>query len=124
MIGGLVDHNHHKGLCYDMALEKGLGHAQLPIGDFMKLTTRMVLTVNQVFEIIIFYTQSKDWGDAFNKVMPQRKITPKVKRRGKDKLVLDGQEKKDDVEDGESCKGVDDSDDDDDNDLENMTKGS
>lgn len=114
VIGGLVDHNHHKGLCYNMALEKGLGHAQLPIGDFMKLATRTVLTVNQVYEIILFYTQSKDWRDAFNKVMPQRKITPKVRKRSKNRGVQDEEEKKDDVEELDSCKDISNSDDDDD----------
>ncbi|XP_031569865.1 tRNA methyltransferase 10 homolog A-like [Actinia tenebrosa] len=116
VIGGLVDHNHHKGLCYNMALERGLGHAQLPIGDFMKLSTRTVLTVNQVFEIILFYTESKDWQDAFNKVMPQRKITPKVKRKGKNRGVHVEQENNDDVKEEESCKGVDNSNDEDDED--------
>lgn len=53
------------------------------------MTTRTVMTVNQVYEIIMYYMESKDWQDAFTKVMPQRKITPKVRRRGKHKVEND-----------------------------------
>lgn len=94
VIGGLVDHNHHKGLCYNLAVAKGLGHAQLPIGDYFKMTTRTVMTVNQVYEIIMHYMESKDWQDAFVKVMPQRKITPKVKRHRYKNKDNNGTEKK------------------------------
>lgn len=100
IIGGLVDHNHHKGLCYNLAVAKGLCHAQLPIGEYFKMTTRTVMTVNQVYEIIMYYLESKDWRDAFMKVMPQRKITPKVKRKKcKNKDQNGDAEKKDDSND-------------------------
>ncbi|KAK0426317.1 hypothetical protein QR680_009643 [Steinernema hermaphroditum] len=73
VIGGIVDHNAHKGLSYRIAQEKGFGHARLPISEFIKLTTRKVLTINHVFEILLRYTQSKDWKDAFLTVIPARK---------------------------------------------------
>jgi hypothetical protein len=34
-------------MCLDVAKQRGVGHAQLPISDYMELKTRQVLTVNQ-----------------------------------------------------------------------------
>lgn len=73
IIGGLVDHNHHKSLCYNLALNNKIKHAQLPIGQYMHMKTRQVLTVNQVFDIIAKYTQNKNWKEAFLSVLPKRK---------------------------------------------------
>lgn len=42
VIGGLVDHNSHKGLCYNLAVRKGYGHARLPIDEFVEMKTRKV----------------------------------------------------------------------------------
>ncbi|KOB77747.1 RNA (Guanine-9-)-methyltransferase domain-containing protein 2 [Operophtera brumata] len=33
VIGGLVDHNQHKGLCHQIAVEQGIRHAQLPLDN-------------------------------------------------------------------------------------------
>ncbi|CAN2390370.1 tRNA (guanine(9)-N(1))-methyltransferase activity [Pristimantis euphronides] len=73
IIGGLVDHNHHKGITYKQALELGIKHAQLPLGSFVKMNTRKVLAVNHVFEIILSFLEKKDWKEAFFSVLPQRK---------------------------------------------------
>lgn len=42
VIGGLVDHNAHKGLCHSIAKTNGFSHARLPIDQFVQLNTRKV----------------------------------------------------------------------------------
>ncbi|KAL8206841.1 UNVERIFIED_CONTAM: hypothetical protein K2H54_031367 [Gekko kuhli] len=73
VIGGLVDHNHHKGITYKMAQELGITHAQLPLGVFLKMDGRKVLAVNHVFEIILAYLEKRVWEEAFFTVLPPRK---------------------------------------------------
>lgn len=49
ILGGIVDRNRYKKLCFDKAEAHGIQHAQLPIGQYMPdMPTRKVLTVNQV----------------------------------------------------------------------------
>lgn len=45
IIGGLVDHNHHKGLSLKRAEEKGLRTARLPLSEHISIKTRAVLTI-------------------------------------------------------------------------------
>jgi Trm5-related predicted tRNA methylase len=52
LIGGFVDHNHHKSHCYNLAVKYGIEHCRLPINKYMHMKSRPVLTVNQVFEIL------------------------------------------------------------------------
>eukprot|EP00054_Salpingoeca_dolichothecata_P011112 m.61828 g.61828 ORF g.61828 m.61828 type:complete len:357 (+) comp19306_c0_seq1:251-1321(+) len=74
IIGGLVDHNHEKGLCQRLALEKGIATARLPIDVYLDLATRHVLTVNHVFEIMLTYVNSRSWEQSFFEVIPKRKF--------------------------------------------------
>lgn len=46
VIGAIVDKNRYKGLCQKKAEEQGIQTAQLPIGQYMKLASRRILTVN------------------------------------------------------------------------------
>uniref|UniRef100_A0A183FG52 tRNA (guanine(9)-N(1))-methyltransferase n=1 Tax=Heligmosomoides polygyrus TaxID=6339 RepID=A0A183FG52_HELPZ len=73
VIGGLVDHNSHKGLCYEQAVKNGYRHARLPIDEFVEMKTRKVLTINHVFEILAHFSAHGDWEKAFFSVMPARK---------------------------------------------------
>lgn len=44
VIGGLVDHNHHKSFCHDRATEEGIRTARLPLNEHIIIKTRTVLT--------------------------------------------------------------------------------
>ena len=73
IIGGLVDRNRHKGICYKRALDHGMRTAKLPIGEYMEMTSRFVLATNHVAEIMLRWLEVGDWGQAFLKVVPKRK---------------------------------------------------
>merc|ERR1719334_838197 len=73
IIGGLVDHNSHKGLCHATASDLGVHHARLPIDEFIKLKTRKVLAVNHVYEILAAVSEGKGWQEAFLSIIPERK---------------------------------------------------
>ncbi|CAG8573998.1 22326_t:CDS:2, partial [Racocetra persica] len=72
VIGGIVDKNRHKNLCYDKAKEENIATAQLPIENCIKLTTRKVLAINH---------ECKDWQKAFLEVIPQRKFNDEGKKK-------------------------------------------
>ncbi len=73
VIGGLVDRNRHKGICYKRAVEKDVKTAKLPIGDYMDMKSRFILATNHVNEIMLKWLDMGDWGQAFSKVIPGRK---------------------------------------------------
>lgn len=73
IIGGLVDKNRHKAVCYKQATERGVRTAKLPIGDYIQMSSRSVLTTNHVMEIMLRWLETGDWGEAFMQVLPQRK---------------------------------------------------
>jgi hypothetical protein len=74
IIGGIVDRNRYKGLCLEKAKSQGIAHAKLPIGEYIKMASRQVLTTNHVVEIMLEWLETKDWKQAFLKVIPQRKM--------------------------------------------------
>ncbi|KDR84073.1 hypothetical protein GALMADRAFT_236718 [Galerina marginata CBS 339.88] len=75
IIGGICDHNRYKNLCLDKAKESGIRTARLPIGRYLaSLPTRKVLTVNQVFEILVKWVETKDWEESLYSVIPKRKF--------------------------------------------------
>ncbi|KAG8072211.1 hypothetical protein GUJ93_ZPchr0006g44933 [Zizania palustris] len=73
IIGGLVDRNRWKGITLKKAVDQGIQCAKLPIGNYLKMSSSQVLTVNQVFEIMLKFVETKDWKASFFHVIPQRK---------------------------------------------------
>ena len=75
IIGGLVDHNNHKGICYQQATGKGVSHARLPILESgIDMKTRHVLTIDHVFKIIAAVaSEGKSWKNALKETLPERK---------------------------------------------------
>ncbi|CAG9585527.1 unnamed protein product [Danaus chrysippus] len=73
IIGGLVDHNQHKGLCHKIAVEQGIRHGQLPLNKYVNMKTRKVLTIDHVFEIVLRVCEGVPWKDALLQVLPTRK---------------------------------------------------
>lgn len=63
VIGGLVDHNHHKSYCHNRATEDGIRTARLPLNEHIIIKTRTVLTsfhgLLQFFQILIHYIQTQ-----------------------------------------------------------------
>lgn len=73
IVGGLVDKNRHKGICYRTALKHNIKTAKLPIGEYMEMTSRKVLATNHVVEIMVRFLECGDWGESFMQVIPKRK---------------------------------------------------
>ncbi|EGX96680.1 tRNA m(1)G methyltransferase domain containing protein [Cordyceps militaris CM01] len=73
VVGGLVDKNREKGLCYRRARERGIRTARLPIGEYMVMQSRQVLATNHVVDIMLKWLEFEDWGKAFLSVIPKRK---------------------------------------------------
>ncbi|XP_016335125.1 tRNA methyltransferase 10 homolog A-like [Sinocyclocheilus anshuiensis] len=99
VIGGLVDHNHHKGITFGRAQELGIAHAQLPLGSFVQMNSHKVLAVNHVFEIILAFLEKRDWQEAFFTVLPQRKGAVPV---GQENKLGEGNDEEDSDEDSDT----------------------
>ncbi|KAJ2899664.1 tRNA (guanine(9)-N(1))-methyltransferase, partial [Coemansia aciculifera] len=74
VIGGLVDKNRYPRLTLDKAEAQGIQHAQLPIGLYVQMASRKVMTVNQIFEMLLRFIDVGDWKTAFTEVIPTRKL--------------------------------------------------
>jgi len=99
IIGGLVDHNNHKGICLKTAQQLGISHGRLPIDKYVNMKTRHILAVNHVYEIMVQVTQNKSWEEAFFDVIPERKGL--VVKDDKDDILkskVDIQNSKDDIQ--------------------------
>jgi tRNA (guanine9-N1)-methyltransferase len=74
IIGGIVDRNRHKGLTMAKAAKQGIATANLPIKEHLeRLNCSDVLTVDQVFALLVEYQACGDWGAAVASAVPTRK---------------------------------------------------
>ena len=73
VVGGIVDRNRHKGLTQDGAAAAGVRTARLPLAAHCALAGSSVLTVNQVFELLLAMRELQDWRAACDRVVPKRK---------------------------------------------------
>lgn len=108
-----------QNLCFNKSKESGIRAARLPIGTYLsELKTRKVLTVNQTFEILLKWVETRDWEQALYSVIPPRKFHEK-RRRGKgdskegsvvpeNAVVLDADALEDDIEGHELADETDD----------------
>ncbi len=72
IIGGIVDRNRHKNVCYEKAKSQNIATARLPILEHMSMNSSCVLTTNCVFSIILKFQECGDWVDALSHI-PGRK---------------------------------------------------
>jgi tRNA (guanine9-N1)-methyltransferase len=64
-----------QNICLDKAKEYGIRTARLPIERYLaSLPTRKVLTVNQIFEIMVKWVETRSWEEALHAVVPERKF--------------------------------------------------
>ena len=73
IIGGLCDHNFHKNMTLTLANEKSVPTAKLPIDDHLKMSSSRVLSINQVFEIVLNVATGSSWKDSLLHSIPMRK---------------------------------------------------
>ncbi|KAH9939254.1 guanine-1-methyltransferase-domain-containing protein [Epithele typhae] len=83
ILGGIVDRNRYKNLCFNKSKEQNIRSARLPIGTYLaEMPTRKVLTVNQTFEILLNWVETRDWKQSLYAVIPKRKFNTVGRRRG------------------------------------------
>lgn len=105
IVGGLVDRNRWKGITMKKAEEQNIQTARLPIGNFLKMSSSQVLTVNQVIEILLMFLETRDWKDSFFQVIPQRKRFEADSEENKEEIAGQENEEKCDQERKRSCIG-------------------
>lgn len=78
IIGGYVDEHINKRVCLEHARSKDIATAKLPITRYMmsrspKQSTNMILTINQVMEVLAMICHGHKWPQALAECIPKRK---------------------------------------------------
>ena len=76
IIGGLVDDSVKKDTSSQYSRSLGIKTARLPITEFMKRAEagsfKQILTINQVFDVLLSFHETDDWRTALQKHIPPR----------------------------------------------------
>jgi len=95
VLGGLVNENEQKGLTQANADKCGIQTAKLPIDEYMQRSSngtsfKKVLSINQVFAILLSFCECEDWRVALPVGLPPRQgYLPN--KPGVDKINIDTQ---------------------------------
>lgn len=78
VIGGLIDESVKNHVTVNKAKELEIHTARLPIDEYMekcqgRFSYNKILAVNQVFDILLTFTQTADWCQALSAGVPKRK---------------------------------------------------
>lgn len=101
IVGGIVDKNRHKLLCYNKAKQLGIPAKRLPIGEFINLAGRKVLTTTHVMQLMLKYFDNRDWKEALEYVLPPRKLEPAGQTENAESDCDDEDDKVDGAEEGD-----------------------
>ena len=73
IIGGIVDRSVNKNLSFEKANKVGIRSFKLPITEVLDKSTKVVLNINTVFEMLLRYKNNgQDWVDSITSSMPKR----------------------------------------------------
>lgn len=96
IIGGIVDKNRHKNICFNKAKEQGIAHAKFPIKEHVNIGDySTVLTVNQVLWVLLAVKKhDNDWKSALEETLPKRKKSKIKGKNAKDSMKAADQAKR------------------------------
>ncbi|EPR77914.1 tRNA (Guanine-1)-methyltransferase [Spraguea lophii 42_110] len=78
IIAGFADRNRYKNYTKNLAENYNIKCKRLPIKENIKLKTSSILTLNQVFDVLVDYNNNRNWKHSFLENIPKRKINNEI----------------------------------------------